>query len=179
MIALLAGSRPGAPRCEIGLKARTLPSRLLSLGLVLSLVTSTLAAEKNPNAACLDCHSDKTLYKTNTAGVGISLFIDEAKLALTVHKTNTCASCHADITIKHPDDNIIPKPVNCGICHEQPAKDYATSIHGVSHALGASGAAGCADCHGSHNILPVKHADSPVFKLNLPNTCAICHSNPE
>ena len=27
------------------------------------------------------------------------------------------------------------------LCHEKEAKDYATSIHGVSHLLGASGAA--------------------------------------
>ena len=136
------------------------------------------AAEKNPNAACLDCHSDKTLYKTNSAGQGISLFVDDKAFAVTVHNTNTCASCHADITIKHPDDNVAAKPVNCAACHAEPAAQYATSIHGVSHTLGASGAAACTDCHGSHNILPVKNADSPVFKLNLPGTCAKCHSNP-
>ena len=33
-------------------------------------------------------------------------------------------------------------------CHEKEAKDYATSIHGLSHKLGASGAANCWDCHG-------------------------------
>ena len=48
----------------------------------------------------------------------------------------------------------------------------------MSHTLGASGAAGCADCHGKHDILSAKSADSPVFKLNLPGTCATCHSNP-
>ncbi len=57
------------------------------------------------------------------------------------------------------------------------AKDYATSIHGMSHAMGASGAAQCWDCHGSHGILPVKDPASPVFKMNLPVTCAKCHSN--
>ena len=44
--------------------------------------------------------------------------------------------------------------------------------------MGASAAASCVDCHGSHDMQPVKHADSPVFKLNLPRTCAKCHSNP-
>ena len=136
------------------------------------------AAEKGPNSACLECHSDKTLTTTNAAGKEISLFVDEAKMAATIHKTNTCASCHADISEKHPDDNVPAKAVNCAACHEPEGREYATSIHGVSHTLGASGAAGCADCHGSHNILPAKHADSPVFKLNLPATCAKCHSNP-
>jgi hypothetical protein len=45
-----------------------------------------------------------------------------------------------------------------------PMWDYATSIHGMSHAMGASGAAQCWDCHGSHEILPVKDPASPVFK---------------
>jgi cytochrome b subunit of formate dehydrogenase len=138
---------------------------------------AVLAGDKNPNSACLDCHSDKTLFKTNAAGQGISLFVDEAKFANTVHRTNTCASCHADISAKHPDDNVPAKAPACASCHDRPGKEYASSIHGLSHTLGASGAAKCSDCHGSHEILPVKHADSPVFKLNLPNTCATCHTN--
>ncbi len=139
---------------------------------------SSIAADRNPNNACLDCHSDKTLYKTNTAGQGISLFVDEARFAATVHRTNTCQSCHSDITSKHPDDNVAARQVNCAQCHEKPAREYATSIHGVSHAMGASGSAVCSDCHGSHAIVPVSNPESPVFKLNLPATCARCHSNP-
>ncbi len=145
--------------------------------LCLSLFSPASAADKNPNNACLECHSDKTLYKTNAAGKGISLFVDEARFKATVHGTNTCASCHTDLTSKHPDDNVAAKPVNCAQCHEGPGKDYATSIHGVSHTMGASGAASCKDCHGHHDILSAKNADSPVFKLNLPRTCASCHSN--
>ena len=135
------------------------------------------AADKNPNSACLDCHSDKTLYKTNAAGQGICLFVDETKFAATVHRTNTCISCHVDVTDNHPDDRVVLKTVDCARCHEEPGKQYATSIHGVSHKLGASGAARCSDCHGTHNILPTKDVDSPVFKLNLPSTCSSCHTN--
>jgi len=172
------------------LKARDYPSRVKTapsrwfawsavlLAGLLAASGSARAADKNPNSGCLDCHGDKTLYKTNAQGKAIWLFVDEAKFAATVHKTNTCASCHADISSKHPDDNVPAKPASCAACHAGPANDYANSIHGVSHTMGASGAAGCADCHGSHAILPAKHAESPVFKLNLPNTCANCHSNP-
>ena len=83
-----------------------------------------------------------------------------------------------------PDDNVPAKAANCIGCHnpqpnhEEAAREYATSIHGVSHTMGASGAASCWDCHGSHDMLPVTNPDSPVFKLNLPGTCAKCHSNP-
>src|SRR5438067_135490 len=75
----------------------------LSVFLCLS-VYSAAAAEKNPNAACLECHADKTLYKTNSAGVGISLYVEEAKLVRGVHNTNNCIGCHSGITDKHPDD---------------------------------------------------------------------------
>jgi cytochrome b subunit of formate dehydrogenase len=138
----------------------------------------TLAADKSPNSACLECHSDKTLTKTNAAGKEVSLFVDEATLKATIHSTNTCTDCHADITSKHPDDNLPMQPPSCIKCHEGPVKEYAMSMHGVSHQIGASGAASCWDCHGSHDMLSHKDPKSPVFKLNLPGTCAKCHSNP-
>lgn len=134
-------------------------------------------ADKDPNSSCLECHSDTTLSKTNSAGKQISLFVDAALHAAGVHRTNTCASCHTTITSDHPDDNVVPPPVNCASCHAAAGKQYETSIHGLSHALGASGAASCKDCHGKHDIRSHKDPASPTFKLNLPKTCASCHSN--
>lgn len=168
MIVTPAGSKPGR------LRAAT----LLFASLVLLGAAPLIAAESNPNSACLDCHSDNTLTKTNSAGKEISLFLDEAKFLKGVHKTNTCASCHSDISAQHPDDNVAAKPVNCATCHEQAATQYASSIHGVSHQLGASGAANCTDCHGKHDMLSHRDPAAPTFKLNLPRTCASCHSNP-
>ncbi len=121
-----------------------LPTLAVLVRLVLCLgftVLPALAADKSPNSACLECHSDKTLTKTNAAGKEISLFVDEARLKATVHSTNTCADCHADITSKHPDDNVPMQPPSCIKCHEKETTDYATSMHGASHKLGASGAA--------------------------------------
>ena len=183
MIATPADSEPDHSMTKLSypLRARAAVIRplLLPVALCLGLTAlSALAADKSPNSACLECHSDKTLSKTNAAGKEVSLFIDEAWLKATVHKTNTCKDCHADITDQHPDDNVPAQPPSCLKCHDKETKDYATSIHGVSHKMGASGAANCWDCHGSHDIVPVKQADSPVFKLNLPRTCASCHSNP-
>lgn len=75
-----------------------------ALGFLLQL--PALAGLKDSD--CLECHSDKTLTRTNAAGKEISLLVDPAKLAASVHQTNTCASCHADLTEKHPDDNLAP-----------------------------------------------------------------------
>jgi cytochrome b subunit of formate dehydrogenase len=158
---------------------------LAGLGGALLLLTGLArAAEAIPNADCLVCHEDKTLTKTNANGTVKLLFVDVARLARSVHQSNACVNCHADLTAQHPDDNVPAKPPVCVGCHDvQPkheaaARKYATSIHGVSHTLGASGAANCWDCHGAHDILPVTNPASPVFKLNLPQTCAKCHSNP-
>src|SRR6185295_6211194 len=81
---------------------------------------------------CLECHSDKTLSKTNAAGKEVLLFVDPAKLAGSAHKTNTCASCHADLTDKHPDDNLAARQVNCRHCHERQSESYGASVHGLA-----------------------------------------------
>ncbi len=120
------------------------------------------AAEAIKNSACLDCHSDKTLYRTNAAGKGISLFVDQAKLTASVHKTNACVSCHSDLTSKHPDDNVAAKPVNCAQCHEKQSESYGASVHGLALARGETGAANCSDCHDGHTIVPPTSPDSPL-----------------
>src|ERR1035438_3790117 len=92
MIAIPAGCK--APLKHLSFMRITLVLLAWSgLGLL-----SGLAADKSPNSACLECHSDKTLTKTNAAGKEVSLFVDEARLKATVHQTNSCADCHADIT---------------------------------------------------------------------------------
>jgi hypothetical protein len=82
----------------------------VTCGIFIRVLTVTLClmcfhvhASSLKNSACLDCHDDNTLFKTNSAGRAISLFVDEAELKLSMHGTNTCISCHADITKKHPD----------------------------------------------------------------------------
>ncbi len=144
------------------------------LALVLGAITAAAAAEIK-NSACLECHSDKTLYKTNAAGKGISMFVDEAKLAGSVHKTNTCASCHADITSKHPDDNVPAKPPACASCHEKQSESYGASVHALALAKGRKDAATCSDCHDGHTILPPTSPESPLYFSRLAETCGACH----
>ncbi len=123
----------------------------------------------------MDCHSDKTLFKTNSAGKGISMFVDEAKLQASVHKTNTCAGCHSDITVKHPDDNIAAQPPNCAKCHEKQSESYGASVHGLALAKGRKDSATCSDCHDGHSILPPASPESPLHFSRLAETCGACH----
>jgi formate dehydrogenase gamma subunit len=133
------------------------------------------AAEPIKNSACLECHEDKTLTKTNAAGKEVSLFVDVAKLAASVHKTNTCASCHAGITANHPDDNVPAQPPDCKRCHEKQSESYGASVHGLALAKGRKDSATCSDCHDGHTIVPPTSPDSPLYFSRLAETCGRCH----
>jgi cytochrome b subunit of formate dehydrogenase len=141
--------------------------------------TSILAAAEIKDSECLDCHSDKTMTATNASGKAVSLLADPATLRGSVHHTNSCASCHSDITSKHPDDNLTAKPVDCARCHLDSSRSYTASVHGVAHREGTNAgghsAPVCADCHGSHGVLPTSSPDSPLNFANLAKTCGQCH----
>jgi formate dehydrogenase gamma subunit len=124
----------------------------------------------------MDCHKDRTLTTTNSAGRVINLFVDEAKLAASVHRTNTCVSCHEDIARKHPDDNTAPRPVNCAKCHVQQSGSYGQSVHGIARSQGDLGSATCSDCHDGHTILMPASPNSPLHFSRLAQTCGACHT---
>jgi len=136
-----------------------------------------VAEEAIPNDKCMECHSMEDLTKELPDGSEKSLFVQEDVLLSSMHRTNTCASCHSDLTGEHPDNEIPAQPVNCGQCHSEEATIYSTSIHGVSRQMSSSAAASCNDCHGTHDILSANNPNSPTFKMNLERTCAKCHSN--
>jgi cytochrome b subunit of formate dehydrogenase len=153
----------------------SLPALILSFLISLaSAATATNATTAFKNSDCLDCHLDPTTTRKVNGNV-VSLVFPTNAFTQSVHSQLDCVDCHEGIKdLVH--ESKLPPP-SCASCHEKEGKEYATSIHGLSHALGSSGAANCWDCHGSHDIVPVKRGDSPVFKLNLPQTCAKCHSN--
>lgn len=147
---------------------------ILGFGLV-AMGLTIHAAEALRDNDCLDCHSDHTLTKTNTAGKEISLFVDAARLKASVHKTNSCASCHSDLTSKHPDDEIPAKLVNCRSCHERQSESYGASVHGLALRAGRADSATCQDCHDSHEVLPPTSPDSPLHFSKQAETCGGCH----
>jgi formate dehydrogenase gamma subunit len=136
---------------------------------------STFAGVKNND--CLDCHGDQTLFKTNSAGRAISLFVDEAKFKRSAHGTNSCISCHADVTAKHPDDNKILLPVTCATCHERQTESFNASVHGLALQAGHDDAATCEDCHDSHDIISDNSPTSPIYFTRQAETCGACHKN--
>jgi len=141
----------------------------------LSLATRCFATPALTDKYCLDCHADRTLNKTGSSGKEVSLFVDKAVLNASVHSTNTCLSCHNDVTAKHPDDNKILSPVSCASCHEAQDRSYSTNAHGAALAAGKAGAARCQDCHGTHDILPSTASGSLLHFTRQTETCGACH----
>ena len=147
-----------------------------AFGLMAALLSSVgLLGAAPTNSECLECHSEKGLVKTNLAGKAVSLTVDEKHFKVSVHGELSCTDCHQDIKdVPHPESLA---PVKCAGCHPDIDKEYSRSVHGESKSHGPSAAAGCVDCHGKHEIRKVKDPESPVFKMNLPRTCATCHNN--
>lgn len=148
---------------------------LLGMAALLFLHAPVLA-QGISNKDCLECHADKDLTKTNALGKTISLFVDEARLAASSHRTNSCASCHSDLKPTHPDDNVAAQPVSCARCHENASQTYAASVHGLAAKAGKTGTATCTDCHGTHDILGPNSPASPLHFSKLTATCGECHT---
>ena len=138
-----------------------------------------LAAAKKPavpNSECMDCHEAE--FKPRKKGEAPGwIGVRPDVFGKSVHGKLNCVDCHA--TIKEAPHDSKLAPAQCASCHEKPVAQFAASIHGMSHKLGASDAATCTSCHGTHDMVPVKQVDSPVFKLNLAKTCGTCHDNPK
>jgi len=117
------------------------------------------AQQEIQNEDCLACHDQ----------------IDPAKYSRSIHGKNLCTSCHADIReVPHQEK---PGPVQCANCHSIEAEIYRASDHGIAVGAGFS-AAGCVDCHGeAHSLLNYRDPESPVYRLNIPKTCARCHED--
>ncbi len=158
------------------------------LGPLWSVGAAEAAAKKEEaisNSDCLECHTDaKQTRKVKGQVVAMPVFPTNQFLK-SVHGKLACVDCHNGIKdalhdTPLPAAQATPQCVSCHQSqsnHQAAAEQYRVSIHGMSRSMGDSAAARCFDCHGSHEIMGVKHADSPVFKLNLPSTCANCHTN--
>ena len=148
----------------------------LLLCLVLAAGSFASAATELTDRFCLDCHADKTLTKTTASGKEVSVFVDKARLASSVHATNACVSCHVDVTAKHPDDNKTLQPVSCISCHSAQSRSYTTNAHGIALAAGNAAAATCKDCHGVHDVLAPTSMASPLHFTRQAETCGACHN---
>jgi nitrate/TMAO reductase-like tetraheme cytochrome c subunit len=129
---------------------------------------------------CLGCHSDASLEKVLPDGGKLSLTVDAALFAKSVHGSRGCTGCHrAEREVPHPattaksvDELRSAFGETCRHCHFE---NFTRALDGVHHAqrmAGNSGAPTCIDCHGSHDI---GRAGRPRARVS--QTCAGCHSD--
>ena len=108
---------------------------------------------------CVTCHNAHGIVRAKSPSSPVS----------SLNVVRTCSNCHANASFM--------RTFNPSLAVDQLDK-YRTSVHGARNAKGDSKAAQCVSCHGSHNILRAIEAKSHVNPLNLPATCATCHSDP-
>jgi hypothetical protein len=169
--------------------------RALVLVMALALAAS-VAGQEDPaadNQRCLECHGQPEIAELSAddrrlmVGDGPQatgdepagrpeLYIDYDRVYRpSIHGTLTCVSCHPDCQdLPHPAR---AAPARCDDCHAEQWREYATSVHGEGVAEGSATAATCADCHGAHEMLSHLNPQSRTYKLELPFTCARCHTN--
>ncbi len=131
-------------------------------------------AAPSGSAACLDCHSDHTLTMKK-AGRVVSLYVDRAALAHSVHAGLECTDCHAGF-----DPDSIPhqqplKPVDCTACHDDFGRRHAFHPRLAQSPPPAGRDTDCAGCHGTHAIAAVKSPDFPFAAGRQVAACGRCH----
>ncbi|NUO18502.1 hypothetical protein HUU59_03555, partial [bacterium] len=136
---------------------------------ILLLAFLALPAYAGDDAACVDCHSDATLTRTNKDGTITSLCVTSDSLAKTKHAKLACVDCHADLKgfddFPHDEDLAA---VNCAACHKDVAAQVAMGGH--------EGVLKCAACHGTHNMHPITGGDSKADRVRIDRSCEQCHN---
>jgi formate dehydrogenase gamma subunit len=88
----------------------------------------------------------------------------------------TCIACHGAHDVVDP---VARGPQFCAPCHSTEVGQYGKSIHGREYARGNKDVPVCQNCHRpAHQVVASDNPRSPVSKVNLPDTCGTCHSNP-
>jgi len=129
---------------------------------------------------CLACHSAKGLEMKLANGDVLSLQVQGAEFAKSVHSKIGCAVCHASTSFEnHPpvktkiagsrEYSLAMRKV-CDTCHAPVAKQYEGSIHAALLRDGNSYAPICTDCHNPHAVMA-----KSAFDTTTGAPCSKCH----
>jgi len=147
--------------------------------------TPEVAATPDPasDAYCLLCHTKPDQVWNLPSGETLSVTIDPAILANSVHGASSpegalaCSDCHPIFRYPHPTslsqtirDFQIERYAVCRNCHEEQYLKAQDSVHGQFIREGRLEAATCVDCHGGHDV---QTPDEPRQRISL--TCGRCH----
>lgn len=97
-------------------------------------------------------------------GKTLSLFVEPARYATSVHADVECVDCHSGFNaddIPHKAGKNIAK-VDCSNCHE--VNSFKNSVHGLKNVE-------CYACHTKHAVQPAK-----ILANSTVETCIVCHN---
>jgi hypothetical protein len=83
-------------------------------------------------------------------------------------KTEVCIRCHSDEKKMRSFGSAL---------RTDQFRLLEASVHGKLSLSGKERILQCTTCHGAHGVRDVKSPLSPAYSLNVPKTCARCHSN--
>ena len=139
------------------------------------------------NSACLVCHGtpDKTLAFPN--GDTTSISINAIDFSASVHSSLSCNTCHPTIkAYPHPTlvaqdkrEYTLQYKDSCKECHADKFNLIQDSVHSQALASGNKNAPVCSDCHDPHRQGLIKDDKGNLLlsaKVQIPGTCAKCHS---
>ena len=158
-----------------------------SHGKAITVQPGDLATSVHKDLRCLDCHAGaaKLPHTAKTAAASCTACHSDvpSHLQSSAHaalgkpeSSETCISCHGAHNVAKPAARGMAL---CASCHESEVKQFAASVHGRARRQGVGEAPACGDCHGAaHQVVEASAPNSPVNKVNLPQTCGRCHANP-
>ncbi|MBN2146889.1 MAG: cytochrome c3 family protein [Anaerolineales bacterium] len=157
-------------------------SLIFLASLVLAIPAGANAPAQETESYCLSCHSNPELSLTLPSGETLSLYIDPAKLADSLHSPLgiECEACHTDITgYPHPEIAYQNRRElarsyyqACQKCHTDQYDKTLDSMHAQVAEGGNLEAPVCTDCHGSHYVTK---PDEP--RATVSQTCGHCHTD--
>lgn len=116
--------------------------------------------------SCKDCHGGNSSYDD------MDMAMSKKNGFIGVPKLNDisalCAKCHSN-------KELIQK-YNPSLSTNQ-FEELKLSIHGSLSTSGKEMILQCTTCHNHHGIKKVSDPKSPVYPVNVPNTCSKCHNN--
>lgn len=127
---------------------------------------SATAAAAGPAATdqqCLTCHAIPGFEMPLANGKKLSLHIDGATFAKSVHGPLGCTACHSDINLaNHPPANLkiasqrafaLQRVQVCRTCHSAQFNDWSKSVHAALVRNGDQVAPICTSCHSPHAVM--------------------------
>ncbi len=182
-------------------------ARLALVALVLAVTSLTARAAGSAltqlDQQCLACHSTQGLEMKLANGDKLSLQVEGAEFAKSVHSKIGCAVCHASTSFEnHPPvkkkiaggrEYSLEMNKVCESCHAPIFKLYEGSIHAALFREGNTWAPVCTDCHSPHAVMakaaynaasgaPCSKCHDPIFKAYAGSVhgkaslgCSDCH----